>query len=191
MPHITCINGHHSGSRHTSLLQTFLPRHVSSLCRHLGSSKHVQCVNESRSPWIQKASCGQQYVHWSQKTHHQFCLVCLEKTERRKFWTLPWMFWLSHTVDTYSKPSQHDQYQKKGLRQMLWYAETPYPSAVLLHGYVKCQSYSSTFMPALAHSTAYTGLSSISTFAPRSLHQHVQDSKPNCGGLKCNRILYI
>lgn len=46
-----------------------------------------------------------------------------------------------------------------------------YPSAVLLHGYVRCQSYSSTLIPALAHSTAYIGLSSTNTLAPSSL-QH-------------------
>lgn len=46
----------------------------------------------------------------------------------------------------------------------------PYPSTVLLHGYVRCQSYSSTLIPEFAHSIAYTGLSSINTFAPSSLH---------------------
>lgn len=46
-----------------------------------------------------------------------------------------------------------------------------YPSTVLLQGYERCQSYSSTLIPAFAHSIAYTGLSSINTFAPSSL-QH-------------------
>lgn len=53
-----------------------------------------------------------------------------------------------------------------------------YPSTVLLHGYVRCQSYSSTLIPAFAHSIAYTGLSSINTLAPSSL-QHVKCIEPN------------
>lgn len=50
-----------------------------------------------------------------------------------------------------------------------------YPSAVLLHGYVRCQSYSSTLIPALAHSTAYIGLSSTNTLAPSSLQHQLLD----------------